>query len=357
MSGRPARYHLLAEQLSSRISNGEFPPGVLLPSERELSDLLSCSRVSLRKALLELHSRGMLCRDENHRLLVIEKTAESSVVKSSDANPSLGSDMAFVTNLERSLQLDIYWMIYEELLRLCAAQGSRLFYVNALHAIPQRLQKTNFRAVFIAQDLYSSTTQELLQPFLRPKTRIILFDDCRVGKQRHSVVSMDNYDAGQRAVRCLYERGRRKLLFIGVRDAYGYLPFNDRKNGFVNRCAEYGLPTLCFDLERYSSPQDFAPLEEFLRSHEVDGIFVFNDNLAIRVLRLLAGMGFKVPERISVCGLDGLEVGTLASPPLTTVAQPVQEMARCAFRLATARDPTPPEVLRVPGYLLTRDSV
>ncbi|WP_440902721.1 substrate-binding domain-containing protein, partial [Actinosynnema sp.] len=56
--------------------------------------------------------------------------------------------------------------------------------------------------------------------------------------------------------------------------------------------------------------------------------------------------GLRVPEDLSVVGFDDLPVGDLVDPPLTTVRQPLAEMAAAAAELALAlgRGERPPQL-------------
>jgi DNA-binding LacI/PurR family transcriptional regulator len=62
-------------------------------------------------------------------------------------------------------------------------------------------------------------------------------------------------------------------------------------------------------------------------------LFVCSDRMALEVCRTLAQEGLRVPEDISVVGFDDLPQARWAAPPLTTVRQPVAEMAATALRL------------------------
>ena len=52
------------------------------------------------------------------------------------------------------------------------------------------------------------------------------------------------------------------------------------------------------------------------------------DSAALGVIRALADLKLKVPEDVSVMGVDGVEVGRYTTPRLSTVVQPVKEIAR-----------------------------
>jgi DNA-binding LacI/PurR family transcriptional regulator len=84
-------------------------------------------------------------------------------------------------------------------------------------------------------------------------------------------------------------------------------------------------------------------------------LVAFNDLLAIGVLRRLGERGVAVPARISVVGYDDIFGADFCSPPLTTVAGPVDEAGRALVDVLLAgREPVP--VLTLPTQLLVRAS-
>jgi LacI family transcriptional regulator len=62
-------------------------------------------------------------------------------------------------------------------------------------------------------------------------------------------------------------------------------------------------------------------------------IFAFNDKMAIGVLAAARARGIRVPEELSVVGVDDTPEAELAVPPLTTVRQPLAEMGRMGVNL------------------------
>lgn len=62
-------------------------------------------------------------------------------------------------------------------------------------------------------------------------------------------------------------------------------------------------------------------------------IFASNDDMALGVLNLAAASGLIVPDDVAVCGFDDTPSTMLSTPPLTTIRQPVTEMAAAATRL------------------------
>lgn len=68
----------------------------------------------------------------------------------------------------------------------------------------------------------------------------------------------------------------------------------------------------------------------------VDAILAFNDLLACWAMKALTRAGVRVPEDIRVVGIDGLSLGTMVTPELTTLALDMTEVARVAVELAIA---------------------
>ena len=60
------------------------------------------------------------------------------------------------------------------------------------------------------------------------------------------------------------------------------------------------------------------------------GIICSNDLMAIGVVQAAADAGLRVPEDVSVVGFDGIEAASWTNPPLTTIEQPIDEIARTA---------------------------
>ncbi|MGH4010926.1 MAG: GntR family transcriptional regulator [Pseudonocardiaceae bacterium] len=68
-SGVPA-YRQVADELRKRIREGTYAPGAQLPSERELSELFSTSRVTIRQAIAELRTEGLIVAEHGRGLFV-----------------------------------------------------------------------------------------------------------------------------------------------------------------------------------------------------------------------------------------------------------------------------------------------
>ena len=77
-----------------------------------------------------------------------------------------------------------------------------------------------------------------------------------------------------------------------------------------------------------------APARELLTHAErPTAVFAANDLSAIATMDVARELGLAVPEDLSVIGFDNVPESALASPPLTTISQPLQRMGAEALRL------------------------
>ena len=116
------------------------------------------------------------------------------------------------------------------------------------------------------------------------------------------------------------------------------------RNGHSSRCGRSWrraiatllsrLASLQSSLRRRPSSRCSAPSPRTKRPSEissrVSAIFASNDPMAMGVLSAAHEMGFDVPGELSVAGFDDSPLARHASPPLTTVHQPIVELARLA---------------------------
>ncbi len=90
----------------------------------------------------------------------------------------------------------------------------------------------------------------------------------------------------------------------------------------------------------------------------LDAILCANDFIAEGVLRALQERGLSAPDRLAVTGFDDHERARYLNPPLTTVSQPVSELAHCATRylLQSVNGKTVPFAETLPSTLVLRRS-
>lgn len=88
-------------------------------------------------------------------------------------------------------------------------------------------------------------------------------------------------------------------------------------------------------------------------------IFAGSDRQAMGVYEAARQLGLRIPEDLSVVGFDDIQTAALLSPALTTVKQPLQDMARASVRMIvealTTGDVLQPHII-MPTSLVVRNS-
>ncbi|MEY9911368.1 DNA-binding LacI/PurR family transcriptional regulator [Catenulispora sp. MAP12-49] len=147
-------------------------------------------------------------------------------------------------------------------------------------------------------------------------------------------VGSNNWNGGLLATRHLLELGHRRIAIIsGPEDV---LCSRARLAGFRAAHEEAGLE-VDRDLVRYGTfhldagyQHGMALLE---RRDRPTAVFAGSDMQALGVLRAARQLGIDVPRGLSVIGYDNLEVAAWTDPALTTVDQPIRDMAGTATRM------------------------
>jgi DNA-binding LacI/PurR family transcriptional regulator len=95
------------------------------------------------------------------------------------------------------------------------------------------------------------------------------------------------------------------------------------------------------------------------RLPDVTAVFVASDEMAFGVIRALRETGKRVPEDVSVVGMDDIALAAYCDPPLTTIRQPFEELGRAAVDhvVTMLADPEAPrEQVLIEATLIERAS-
>ncbi|MEE1927560.1 LacI family DNA-binding transcriptional regulator [Streptomyces sp. TRM 70351] len=108
----------------------------------------------------------------------------------------------------------------------------------------------------------------------------------------------------------------------------------ERLEGFRAALAEHGLTRVPVVEGGFTFDSGAAAAVRLLAEHpDVDGLFVANDLMAQGACQVLREQGRRVPQDVAVVGFDDSSAALACRPPLTTVRQPVEEMAATMARL------------------------
>jgi len=182
------------------------------------------------------------------------------------------------------------------------------------------------------------------------------------GEPHADVVAVDNRAGTKALVRHLIEQhGKTRLFYVaGAREAPDA---QERRNAFAEAIAEYpGATSAGFFDGRFAVISGQAAVREILsrpRRDLPDAIVCANDQMAVGAIRELQTAGIAVPADVAVVGFDGMHLGALIAPPLTTVRQPMRLLGEraCSRLLDRIADPgLPRQIERLPTELVVRES-
>jgi DNA-binding LacI/PurR family transcriptional regulator len=142
-------------------------------------------------------------------------------------------------------------------------------------------------------------------------------------------VDADNVGGASAATRLLLDLGRTCVGTVtGPRDMVAGA---DRYTGYEAALRSAGLSAAGELVEEGDFTEEGghrAAAALLRRVPDLDGLFVASDPMAAGALRALREAGRRVPDDVAVVGFDDAAVALACEPPLTTVAQPIEDMAR-----------------------------
>jgi DNA-binding LacI/PurR family transcriptional regulator len=134
----------------------------------------------------------------------------------------------------------------------------------------------------------------------------------------------------------------------------------DRLTGFLDAMAAHGRRDVVVVEGDFTWEGGALAMERLLaRSPDLDGVFIASDLMAHGGLSVLRKHGRRVPDDVAVVGFDDSSAALACDPPLTTIRQPVEEMAAEMARLLLGqveRPETPPSSLIFEPTLVVRGS-
>jgi LacI family transcriptional regulator len=147
-----------------------------------------------------------------------------------------------------------------------------------------------------------------------------------VDLHRSPYVAIDDEAAAREMARHLWELGHRRIGFVMGRDDHASA--HARRKGFVNELAKLGCTEIVEATGMFQFEIGIDAAKELMQSPAPPtAIFAANDDSAAGVMAGLAQLGLKVPDDVSVAGFDDSWIAMSVWPYLTTIHQPIAEMA------------------------------
>ncbi|WP_028281423.1 LacI family DNA-binding transcriptional regulator [Arthrobacter sp. H5] len=249
-----------------------------------------------------------------------------------------------------------------EMLGLIVPDSTNLFFAEMAHAVEQAASERGY-ALLTANSAASLTKENnhlrnfrsrqvdgvlLASGLSDPDLSQLVGSDMPVVLLNRSgpregipTIGVDFRTGAATGVRHLVEHGHKDIGLVMGRDASS-LSDDHRELGWLDALQEAGLPEgpivrTSFDREGGYS----AGRRMFSGPRRPSAVFVSSDMQAVGVMRAIHELGLSVPEDVAIVSFDGSPEAEYSWPPLTTLKQPVREMAEDAVKMLTSRTGPP----------------
>jgi DNA-binding LacI/PurR family transcriptional regulator len=233
--------------------------------------------------------------------------------------------------------------------------------VNGSFAVPDNLRQLQPNGMIIlgGGDLVDSLVHDIIHLGF---PAVIVDNYLSACEENLVCVVADNFHAGYLATEHLIKCGKQNIAIIKGSDKYK--PLKERFYGYLAALTDSGYairPEYICEKRSHGSHKGCLETEYLLSlPHRPDAILCISDKVAFNALDVAANMGVKVPQDVSIIGIDNLLEGTKTTPPLTTVNIPKKEMGQTAVRVLLSlveNKEAPWGKLCLPVELVVRDSV
>jgi DNA-binding LacI/PurR family transcriptional regulator len=148
-------------------------------------------------------------------------------------------------------------------------------------------------------------------------------------------VDADNVLGTRQAVEHLVRIGRRRIATIaGPADMTAG---QDRLAGYRGVLSGAGLPEHVARGDFTESSGESAMRELLAAEPDLDAVFAASDLMARGALGVLRAAGRRVPDDVALIGFDDLGIAEICDPPLTSVRQPIEQVADALVEILLTR--------------------
>ncbi|BBE40883.1 MULTISPECIES: GntR family transcriptional regulator [Streptococcus] len=335
-------YHFIKEQIES----GRLQIGDRLPTEKELSEQFSVSRITSKRALVELEQEGLITRSRGKGSFVAENQ-----VKSPEANKDLLLILPFASDYE----LGDY---AKGIMTSIAETGYRLM-VQLASTVRLDTLSDYAGIIYYPEDVNHSI--DFLFYCDHHHIPLVLLDKSLDLFQFPAVVA-DNKGGAYQLTQHLIDQGCDQIWFVATESFGEVSSVRDRYLGYLAAMAETSLPSSYFPKEKAETSDAYLNrLVTVLSEMAVPktGLVVENDWLAIQLIQKSIQTGLSIPDQVAIVGFDNSQASRLLHPKLSTAAQDFYQMGQEAARLLLQKIESPQKAVtscQLPVQLFIRES-
>lgn len=296
MKGKPLVKERIREMLRNQITPLQTQTYVKIASERELTEQLNVSRISIRSAIKQLIQEGLLTQEQGRGTYITPKMSVHALHIL--CSPDIKSNDPFYTKF------------LVEITHMAAKLSINLHMVNPDSMTPPQEQ--------VPLILIGLLEQNLFDKLANMYSTIITFQE-EFSSNDATLLYFDDYRIGQHAAKMLLEYKHEHLILLAGPTKYPSAL--NRKNGFIDALKDTSTKLrIHTDKMNWSGGYNAGDvIIHFLQEDSPPtAVFAANDWMAIGLIQKLKERGISIPKNLSVIGCDDIPLSSEFSPTLTT---------------------------------------
>jgi GntR family transcriptional regulator, arabinose operon transcriptional repressor len=325
------KYQQIVAFLHKAIASGEYQPGQKLPSEADLVERFSTSRLTVQRALKELQHQNLIERRAGSGTYVRQSPCPASHVFGL-LIPGLG-------------ETEIFEPICQGMARAGRAGSNSLLWGDTTQSAEDKERQTRelcqyyiarkVSGIFFAPLELTPSKDEVnlgvVETLSKAGIPIVLLDRCIYrypGRSAFDLVGIDNRRAGFLVTEHLLRHGCRSLMFVARPNSAPTI--EARMQGFRDALSAFEAGASRGEVH-LGEPEDIASIRDAVSNYSPDGIVCANDRTAAHLMQTLQTLRIAVPKQIRMVGIDDVKYASLLAVPLTTLHPPWREIGEVAI--------------------------
>jgi LacI family sucrose operon transcriptional repressor len=225
-----------------------------------------------------------------------------------------------------------YGQLIFHLENICSSLGYKVLLCNSQNREDKEVDYLKMLQRNQVDGIIAGAHNRGIEEYEIPKLPVVGID--RYLSETIPVVSSDNYNGGEQATQLLINKGCKHIIHINGSDLLE-TPANLRRRAYEDVMNANNLSSHTYELPVKATSERVSEIikELFDENPGVDGIFASDDLIASKVLREAKERSIKIPKDLKVIGYDGTETTRELLPELSTIQQPIKEIAETAVEI------------------------
>ena len=202
--------------------------------------------------------------------------------------------------------------------------------------------------------------EEDIQALINDDKPVILFDR-NLPEIKANYVGANHFNASYQSIENFAQNGKKNIALVTTN--IDVLQITERYEGYKKALLDYGLPyneDLVLKIHfNQDEEETISQIKQLLSTKKVDAVLFATNYLAISGLKALKQIKKQIGDDFSVIAYDDHEAFELHTPGISTVQQPLEEIAESVIRLIlsqlSSKNKLPIQEVIIPAKLIIRD--